>query len=76
MKNVSIKQSTLAAAFLRTPSTVTGTGTTTTTNNNNELSVEMMMMIMINTQLLLTYHKDILVKAIVVLQFTKADEKR
>ena len=36
----------------------------------------MMMMMMINTQLLLTYHKDILVKAIVVLQFTKADEKR
>ena len=29
-----------------------------------------------NTQLLLTYHKDILVKAIVVLQFTKTDEKR
>ena len=33
-------------------------------------------MMMMNTQLLLTYHKDILVKAIVVLQFTKTDEKR
>ena len=31
---------------------------------------------MMNTQLLLTYHIDILVKAIVVLQFTKTDEKR
>ena len=32
-------------------------------------------MMMTNTQLLITYHKDILVKAIVILQFTKTDEK-
>ena len=35
-----------------------------------------MMMMMMIAQLLLTYHKDIFVKAIVVLQFTKTDEKR
>ena len=35
MENFTIKQSTLAAAFLRSPSTDTDTGT----DNNNELSV-------------------------------------
>ena len=32
-------------------------------------------MMMTNTQLFLTYHKNILVKTIIILQFTKTDEK-
>ena len=77
-----LKRSTVAVAFLRSPSNDSTTTTANNNNNNNnnnnsnnnELSVQTMMMM--NIQLLLTYHKDILVEAIIVLQFTKTDEKR